>query len=62
MVVSGQHISTSLNKTVFNVYASKRSAEVAPGVGQATEVRIISKAGVRALSTEELDSLSQAYL
>lgn len=39
----------SLHETVFAVYASKRRAEVAPGVGPDTDMAIIDSTGILAL-------------
>lgn len=61
LVAHNQHRETSLNQTVFNVYCAKRAAEVAPGVGDATEMRLITRDGVKSLSSEELNALSPLY-
>jgi hypothetical protein len=61
LVGYNQHRTTSLNQTVFNVYCSKRAAESAPGVGTATEIRVITKDGIKSLSSEELGVLSPLY-
>jgi 20S proteasome alpha/beta subunit len=62
LVNYGQHQTTDLNRTVFNVYCAKRSAEVAPGVGLATEIRIITpNRGVIALNQDDLDTLLPLY-
>jgi hypothetical protein len=47
--------------TVFTVYASKRRAEVAPGVGQDTDMAVISTSGVHWLTEHELGRLSEMY-
>ena len=61
LVSVGQHLTTDINNTVFNVYSAKRSAEVAPGVGTATEMRIITQEGTIALSDEDLGKLRPLY-
>jgi hypothetical protein len=48
-------------EAVFRVYASKRRAEVAPGVGVDIDMAVISGSGVRHLSDEELESLRVLY-
>jgi 20S proteasome alpha/beta subunit len=62
LVAYGQHVSTNLNRTVFNVYCAKRSAEVAPGVGLATEMRIITSDGISALTPRDLEVLEPLYI
>jgi hypothetical protein len=41
-----QHPRCSLADTLLNVYSAKKAAEVAPGVGQQTEMKVISSDGV----------------
>jgi 20S proteasome alpha/beta subunit len=50
-----------LRETVFRVYAAKRRAEVAPGVGLDTDVAIVSASGVRFLSPSTLEGLATLY-
>jgi 20S proteasome alpha/beta subunit len=58
----GQHQTTDLNPTIFNVSRAKRSAEVAPGVGLATEIRVITPDdGVIALNQRDLSALRSLY-
>ena len=47
---------------MFNVFAAKRAAELAPGVGTATEIRVISRNGVEALSGEQIENLDRILL
>jgi 20S proteasome alpha/beta subunit len=49
------------HETVFRVYASKRRAEVAPGVGSDTDMAVISAAGLHWLTDDELGQLAQMY-
>ena len=54
----------SLHETVFNVYASKRRAEAAPGVGRETDVVIIQDNAVMRVEQsvlQRLDTLYQEY-
>lgn len=44
-----QHPNCGLAETLLNVYSAKKAAEVAPGVGQQTEMKVISAKGVWAL-------------
>jgi len=51
----------SLEATVFNVYASKKRSEVAPGVGKDTDLRIIRKNGIFSLTQSDLAELDEIY-
>ena len=54
----------ALRETVFNVYASKRRAEAAPGVGRETDVVIIQDTAVMRVEQpvlQRLDTLYQEY-
>ncbi len=61
MVGMGQHKSMSLNETVFNVYCAKRVAELAPGVGQATSMKIVTADGITPLEQGTLEQMEPAY-
>lgn len=62
LVSQNQHKTTDINRTVFNVCAAKRAAEAAPGVGQATEMRVITAAGgVQVVGQDTLAKLSSLY-
>ena len=53
-----------LHETVFNVYASKRRAEAAPGVGRETDVVIIQANAITRVEQpvlQQLDTLYQEY-
>lgn len=50
-----------LRDTIFRVFASKRRSQVAPGVGNETDMAIISQSGVYRLTTEMLDTLETIY-
>ena len=62
LVALGQHQTKSINETVFNVYCAKRVAELAPGVGQATSMKIVSRSGTHDVPQEVLDALAPTYL
>jgi hypothetical protein len=50
------------HETVFRVYASKRRAEVAPGVGRDTDMAVISlSGGIHWLTTDELAQLQEMF-
>lgn len=53
--------SRSLKETVFRVFASKRRAEVAPGVGKVTDLWIIEPERVTRLGQVALDRLDALY-
>ncbi len=59
LVSRSQHMSNDLNTTVFNVFRAKRAAELAPGVGQATEMRVVTAHGIHSISAEQLEALDQ---
>ena len=61
MVGFGHHAKAAFKETVFQVYASKRRSEIAPGVGLDTDMAVISINGVQWLSQEQLKSLSHLY-
>lgn len=61
LVALGQHRSTSINQTVFNVFCAKKVAELAPGVGQATTMKIVFKEGTKDVAEDVLVSLKPAY-
>lgn len=52
----------TLSQCLFNVYRAKRSAETAPGVGDATDMVVVNATGPRTLSQAALDELSRLYL
>ena len=61
MVALNQHQSTSINETVFNVFCAKRIAELAPGVGQTTSIKIVSREGTNSVEQKVLEGLDPAY-
>lgn len=50
-----------LRETLFNVYASKRRAEVAPGVGADTDITIIRAEGISHVDEATLKQLATLY-
>lgn len=61
-MIQARHAPTrSLNETVFSVYASKRRAEVAPGVGVDTDMAIIDASGVHPLESDALRELGEIF-
>jgi len=61
MIGFGHSSSAGLKETVFRVYASKRRAEVAPGVGLETDLVIISADGLIWLDENMTNQLSDIY-
>lgn len=61
MISFGHTSQRDLNETIYAVYASKRRAEVAPGVGLDTDMMIISEAGNQKLTTPQLEKLKKLY-
>jgi hypothetical protein len=55
-------VDASMAETIFRVYASKRRAEVAPGVGNETDMFIIHPGGTIPLAAETVGELSTLYL
>ena len=49
---------TSINETVFNVFRAKRQAELAPGVGESIEMRVIAGNKTRNVTDEEFSHLN----
>jgi len=50
-----------LAETLFTVYASKKRAEAAPGVGQDTDLLIITEKGVERVDAELMGELERLY-
>ena len=61
-LVTVQH-STMVNlvTAVYNVYQAKRQAEIAPGVGTGTDMRIIRGDKIEEIQQNQLDVLSKIY-
>jgi hypothetical protein len=51
-----------LRDTLYRVYAAKRRAEVAPGVGKDTDLMVISGAGITELDDGQLSVLGSLFL
>jgi hypothetical protein len=61
-MVGFRHTSSAgLAETIFRTYASKRRAEVAPGVGTDTDMAIISSTGVTWVNQEQQSRLADLY-
>ena len=61
LVSLAQHQSTSLEETIFNVFCAKKVAELAPGVGQATTMKIVLPRGTESISQDILGDLAPIY-
>lgn len=62
MIGFGHSPAHGLNDTAFRVYASKRRAEIAPGVGNETDMAVILHSGVTFLKPEILKELDGLYV
>jgi len=51
-----------LADAIFSVYASKRRAEAAPGVGRETDMAVIAEGGFKMLSSADMKELEAVYL
>ena len=61
LATAQQHWSSSINQTVHNVYEAKKQAELAQGVGDTTELRVITGTGIRPLTQSELNDLEELH-
>jgi 20S proteasome alpha/beta subunit len=61
MIGFGHHPNTAINEAVFRVYAAKRRAEVAPGVGHDTDLAIVTRNGIEYFAQDRLDTLEENY-
>ncbi len=57
--LEGQHRDLTIAETVFNVYMAKVNAEVAPGVGDETDLAVITKDGVEYLTGPFLEKVDE---
>lgn len=48
-------------ETLYSVYAAKRRAEVAPGVGKDTDMIVINSEGIYNVKPEEIDEIRKVY-
>ncbi len=56
--LEGQYAKLGIPETLYNVYCAKKNAELAPGVGDVTDLAIISDSGVEFINSslvQELD-------
>lgn len=61
LCLDGQTRNRSLSETLYAVYVSKKKAESAPGVGQETDMGIITEQGVCFLKENHLESLKVIF-
>ena len=50
-----------LPETIYNVYEAKRASEVAPGVGQLTDMAILTTKGVTFISEQEIETMGSFH-
>ena len=56
LALEQQHRKMSVAETLYNVYCAKKSAELAPGVGKATDLAIIGRHGVEIMPEHLLNA------
>lgn len=56
--IEGQHRGRSIGETLYNVYCAKRTSEVAPGVGAATDLAIIVGDKIEVINEARLEKLA----
>jgi hypothetical protein len=61
MIGFGHAAMHPVKATVFHVFASKRRAELAPGVGRNTDLMVLDRGGAVRLSDKALAKLSELY-
>lgn len=61
MIAFGHTAMQPVKETVFRVFASKRRAELAPGVGRDTDLMVLRPGGAVRLSDKALAKLSELY-
>jgi 20S proteasome alpha/beta subunit len=61
LCLEGQTRNRRVSETIYSVYAAKRKAESAPGVGKETDLGVITKHGICFLDTDDLKSLEMLY-
>lgn len=57
LVSAQQHWTLGINETVHNVFEAKKQAELAQGVGVATEMHIVTISGIRVLTPSDISDL-----
>jgi len=53
-------VAASIEQTLFNVFVAKKAAEVAPGVGSATDILVLNNAGVWKADDNVFETLKRA--
>ena len=61
LVSARQHWTLGINQTVHNVFEAKKQAELAQGVGIATEMHVITASGIRILTADDLNALGALH-
>lgn len=61
LALVGQNRDCSLSRTLYNVYAAKRDAEAAPGVGPTTDMLVVSSSGAKTVEASTLKSLGSLW-
>jgi hypothetical protein len=58
LALEGQHRRLSVAESLYNVYSAKRNSEVAPGVGKATDIVILTAGKVDAVGDDRIKKLA----
>lgn len=58
LALCGHSVNAPIEKALYNIYKAKRAAEVAPGVGESTNMAIIDEKGIKVVSDEIIATLS----
>jgi 20S proteasome alpha/beta subunit len=61
LAIERQGSALSIQQTLFNVFAAKKTAEIAPGVGRETDVVIVTAGGAIELSPEQMRKLERVW-
>lgn len=65
LALEGQHRRLSVPETLYNIYSAKRNSEIAPGVGKATDMLVITQAKVEVVTEarlKKLESIREKHL
>jgi len=62
IIGNNHHEGASIRETLYIVYEAKKKAELAQGVGAATEIGFVARAGIRILSDGEQNLLEDIYI
>lgn len=62
MTLIGHSVSSNIEATIYKVYTAKKNAEIAPGVGNLTDIKIITKdGGIKDINEKTFDELDRIH-